>query len=438
MNMNKRNWRVLQGLAASLLLVWSCVTSAQLRYMELHVGEVKTVSVGEVDRVAVGNEEVLSVSVLDTGELLLIPKEAGETDLHLWKPGQRMEQYRIHVQGGNVQRRLSAVRAVLSSYPGLTVRSVDGLLVVEGSLDPQLMDSYTAVIGALPGVVSMVRPTEVQMRKLIRIKAQLIELDEQYRRRVGIRWADAAEGPTIAAVGTLVSNNVYRVVPSGGQVGWGELLDVLPPSNRSLHPFVGFSSALFSTIQLMETTGGARTLAEPVLTTRSGEEATFLSGGEFPYQTVDGNGNPVVNFREYGVQLAIAPTADVDGNIVTSIQAEVSSIDLSSSVGNVPGLLTRRADSVINVRNGETIIISGLLSTHDATAQYAVPGIGRLPVVGGLFRAREKTETRRELVILVTPEIITAPENMPEVFAAEYEDLRDLRERPAPSIGLLE
>ncbi|UAW99504.1 pilus assembly protein N-terminal domain-containing protein [Halopseudomonas nanhaiensis] len=436
--MCKWNWRSLQWFAATILLVCSGETLAQLRHFELHVGEVRTVSVGEVDRVAVGNEDVLSVSVLDTGELLLIPKDAGETDLHLWKPGQRIEQYRVYVQGGNVQRRLGAVRSVLSSYPGLTIREVDGLLVVEGALDPQLMDTYTAVIGALPGVISMVRPTEVQMRKLIRIKAQLIELDEQYRRRVGIRWADAAEGPTIAAVGTLVSNDVYRVVPSGGQVNWGELLDVVPPSNRSLHPFVGFSSALFSTIQLMETTGGARTLAEPVLTTRSGEEARFLSGGEFPYQTVDGNGNPVVNFREYGVQLGIAPTADADGNIVASIEAEVSSIDLSSSVGNVPGLLTRKADSVINVRDGETIIISGLLSTHDANAQYSVPGIGRLPVVGGLFRAREKTETRRELVILVTPEIITAPEQMPTTFAAQYDDLKAVRERPASAIGLLE
>ena len=436
--MCKRTMHGLQWLAAALMIICSAGASAQLRHYELHVGQVKTVSVGEVERVAVGNEDVLSVSVLDTGELLLIPKSAGETDLHIWKPGLRMEQYRIFVQGGNVQRRLGAVRSVLSSYPGLTVRQVDGLLVVEGSLDPELMESYTAVIGALPGVISMVRPTEVQMRKLIRIKAQLIELDEQYRRRVGIRWADAAEGPTIAAVGTLVSNNVYRVVPSGGQVDWGQLLDVVPPSNRSLHPFVGFSSALFSTIQLMETTGGARTLAEPVLTTRSGEEARFLSGGEFPYQTVDGNGNPVVNFREYGVQLGIAPTADADGNIVASIEAEVSSIDLSSSVGNVPGLLTRKADSVINVRDGETIVISGLLSTHDATAQYAVPGIGRLPVVGGLFRAREKTETRRELVILITPEIITAPEAMPAKFAAEYGELRAVREPAAPAIGLLD
>lgn len=414
------------------------MAAGQMRHYDLHVGAVKIVTVGEVDKVAVGNEEVLNVSVLDTGELLLIPKAAGETDLYIWKPGRRMDQYRINVQGGNVERRLRSVRSLTQAFPGLKTRTVDGMIVIEGQLDPSLMPQYGAVVEAIPGIVSLVTPVEVPMRQLIRVKAQLIELDEQYRKRVGIRWADAAEGPTIAAVGSLVTNDIYRVVPSGGAVDWGGLLEVIPANDTGFHPFVGFSSALFSTIQLMETNGGARTLAEPVLTTRSGEEASFLSGGEFPYQTVDGMGNPVVNFREYGVQLSIQPTADGEGNIIASVKAEVSSIDFSSSVGNVPGLLTRKADSVINVRSGETIIISGLLSTNDANAEYAVPGLGKLPILGAMFRARERTENRRELVIMVTPEIVAAPQAMPVEFAAEYEELRKLRERPALAIDLLE
>ncbi|WP_177197302.1 type II and III secretion system protein family protein [Halopseudomonas yangmingensis] len=420
------------------LLLLPTLGHANMQYYDLHVGEVRSLSVGEIERVAVGNESVLNVSVLDSGELLLIPTAAGETDLFLWKPGMRMERFRINVQGGNVHRRLEATRSVMAAFPGLSTRSVDGMIIIEGELDPSLMESYASVVEALPGILSMVKPIEVPMRQLIRVKAQMIEFDEQYRKRVGIRWADAAEGPMVGAVGTLASNDVYRLVPAGGNTNWGELLDVLPANNKSFHPFVGFSSALFSTIQLLEATGGAWTLAEPVLTTRSGESATFLSGGEFPYQTVDGNGNPVVNFRDYGVQLSIEPTADAAGNIMVGIEAEVSSIDLSSSVGSVPGLLTRRTDSVINVKSGETIIISGLLTTNKASSRDAVPGLGRLPVLGAMFRAREESENRRELVILVTPEIVTAPQAMPEPFAAGYEHMRTLMQDSSTRIDLLD
>jgi pilus assembly protein CpaC len=419
---NLLKWALAIWLGLSSSFAWG----QALRHMDLHVGAVKTLPVGEVEKVAVGNEEVLSVSTLDTGELLLIPRQAGESDLFVWKPGLRMQRYRINVIGMNPNRRLATINSVLSGFPGVQARAVDGLIVVEGELDPSLMPLYERIVDGMPGALSLVRPAEVPERDLIRIKVQVIEVDEQYRKRIGIRWADAMEGPTVAAVGTLVRNDFYRIVPSGGSVDWSELLEDLPARNRGFHPFVGFSSALLSTIQLMEQNGVARTLAEPVLTTRSGEVASFLSGGEIPYQIVDQLGNLTTSFKEYGIGLEIQPTADRNGNIMSRVLTEVSSPDLSTAIGNVPALLTRRTESVISARSGETLVISGLLTVQDSNGANKVPGLGSIPLLGGLFRSNEKSEMRRELVILVTPEISSvgpAPAHM----AAHADQLRALR-----------
>lgn len=404
--------------------------------MDLHVGAVKTLRVGEVEKVAVGNEAVLSVSTLDTGELLLIPRQAGESDLFVWKPGLRMQRYRIHVIGMNPNRQLATVNSVLRSFSGVQARAVDGVVVVEGELDPDLMSSYQSVVDGMPGILSLVRPIEVPERDLIRIKVQVIEVDEQYRKRIGIRWSDAVEGPTIAAVGTLVRNDVYRIVPGESNIDWTPLLEDLPPRNRGFHPFVGFSSALLSTVQLMEQNGVARTLAEPVLTTRSGEVASFLSGGQIPYQIVDQLGNLTTSFKEYGIGLEIQPTADRNGNIMSRVLTEVSSPDLSTAIGNVPALLMRRTESVISARSGETLVISGLLTVQDSDGGNKVPGLGNIPLLGSLFRTSEKSEMRRELVILVTPEISSMP--APAHMTAHADQLRSLKGDGQPGLELRE
>lgn len=417
----------LRFLMVLLLFASAPAALSEMNRFSLHVGAVKTVSVGTVDKVAVGNENVVNVSVLDTGELLLIPRTAGETDLYVWKPGQRMLTYRINVLPGNMQHRLSVVRSVLSGFDGIKSRIVDGIIVTEGEIDPIFMDMYLATLQRLPEVVSLVRPAQVPMRDLIRIKAQVVEIDEQYRKEVGIRWADSVEGPTIAAVGTWVDNDIFRIVPADGNADWSSLLESLPPSNHGFHPFVGFSSALLSQIQLIEENGAARTLAEPVLTARSGETATFLSGGEIPYQAVTADGQINVVFREYGIRLEIAPASDQLGNVVSRIVAEVSTVDFRTAINGVPGLLSRRAESTINARSGETIVISGLLSTQDSTDLDKVPVLGDLPIVGGLFRSRNKTEFRKEVVILVTPEIVSSGQALREDTLKNIAELRGLK-----------
>ena len=118
------------------------------------------------------------------------------------------------------------------------------------------------------------------------------------------------------------------------------------------------------------------------------------------------NGQTIVEFKEYGIKLDVSPLVDAGGNVRTAVETEISSLDPSVSVEGAPGLLTRRASTEVNVRSGETIVISGLLSSESSKDIERVPGIGRLPVIGRFFRSRNTREAVSELVIFVTPEVI--------------------------------
>ena len=166
-------------------------------------------------------------------------------------------------------------------------------------------------------------------------------------------------------------------------------------------------------------------LAEPNLTTRSGETASFLAGGEFPIQSVSGLGAVDVEFKEYGIKLDIEPVVDENQNIVSRVMAEVSSIDPSVSIGSIPGLLTRKTESVINVKNNETIVISGLVSSEMSKSVSKFPFLGEIPILGELFKSRDFRDKKSELVIFVTPTIVYPGEERHDAQLARGVELTD-------------
>lgn len=164
-------------------------------------------------------------------------------------------------------------------------------------------------------------------------------------------------------------------------------------------------------------------LAEPNLATRSGETASFLAGGEFPIPVTNGLGATDVEFKEYGIKLDIEPFVDHQQNIISKVVAEVSSIDPSTSVENVPGLLTRRTESVINVKNNETIVISGLVNSEMSKAVSKFPFLGDIPVIGELFKSRNFRDKKTELVIFVTPTVVYPGEESHDKQLARAKEL---------------
>jgi pilus assembly protein CpaC len=145
-----------------------------------------------------------------------------------------------------------------------------------------------------------------------------------------------------------------------------------------------------------------------MLSCRSGGTARFVSGGEVPIPVVDGLGSTDVQYKEYGVILEVRPKADAGGGIYAEIEAELSQIDDSVRVQNLPGFIKRRSSTAVNVRDGETIVIAGLLARERGVSKQSIPGLGRLPALGRLFSSQHKLSRQTELLVLITPHLLTA------------------------------
>nr|WP_295900192.1 pilus assembly protein [uncultured Bdellovibrio sp.] len=158
-------------------------------------------------------------------------------------------------------------------------------------------------------------------------------------------------------------------------------------------------------LQALEGQGYGKILASPNILCRSGKEAEFLAGGEFPIKIMNYKAQDVV-WKRYGILLRVKPKADAAGRISLSIETEVSTLDDSRKVDGIPGILTNRVSSHFDLTRPQTIALSGLLKSEDGNSSQGLPFLSRLPVIGALFSSKDFRENRSELVIFVRPTIL--------------------------------
>lgn len=225
--------------------------------------------------------------------------------------------------------------------------------------------------------------------------------------------------------------------------------------NNSPQGAIGISTnagtlSLDATLRALEEKGVLRTLARPNLAAISGEEATFLAGGEFPYPVPSGKDNVTIDFKPFGVTLKFTPTVEDRGLIRLKVAPEVSALDPSNALKigtfELPSLLVRRAATTIELKDGETFAIAGLFQQDYANTVRQIPWAGDVPVLGALFRSARWKKQETELVILVTPRMVSASDSRalaPDPLVASTEPtaldmiLRGLaQDRPmAPAVG---
>ncbi len=168
-------------------------------------------------------------------------------------------------------------------------------------------------------------------------------------------------------------------------------------------PEIDYSSAT-GAIHFLEENGFGRTLASPTVLCRSGKEAEFFAGGEIPIKNVT-HKSKNVEWKKYGIILKFKPLADFSGKMSLDIETEVSSLDLSSAIEGVPGILVNRIKSHFDLREPRTILLSGLIRNDNGQSSSGLPGLSQIPILGSLFSSKDFRESRTELVVLVRPEI---------------------------------
>lgn len=380
----------------------------------------------KITRIAIGNPEIADVRMLSARDYLLIGKKAGSTSLIVWSANGVREEYSVYVSGDD-QGMASAIQQAIG-YPGITAQMMNGKVLLRGTVKNQY-EHDTAIkiaqlyLGSGGGSTSsattasgtngsqgsatdenIIDLLEMSHPSQIRLEAQLIEINTDDEKNLGIQYwsptlGNSSSGITPGASGLVyVGEDMYN---KRGSFGWiGSHLSTI---DASLHALV--------------TNGKARILSRPSITTMSGKTANILIGGRIPIPTSAGDGEISIDWREYGIRLNIEPVVDGENKITSKVHAEVSTLDYGHTVVennfSIPALASREADAVINVRSGATMAIGGLLNSEDSKTISKIPLLGDLPIIGQFFRHTSKTRDNRELLILITPTLVSEDTEQP-------------------------
>jgi len=251
--------------------------------------------------------------------------------------------------------------------------------------------------------------------KQVRLKVRIVELDRSKLAQFGFNFFSAC-GNNLASTTTGAFPSTMTVTSAGAGAGssvGGKSVSIANPLNFSL-----YSSKLNigATLQDLASMNIAQILAEPTITTMSGQKANFLAGGEFPFPVVQGSGvagqaaTVTILFKSYGVKVEFTPKVNSDGTIDLKVMPEVSALDFSNAVSiagyTIPAISTRRADTEMVLQSGQSFAISGLLDQRTQDTLAKTPGIANIPILGELFKSKNTNHSISELIVIVTPEIV--------------------------------
>ncbi len=435
--MNGMKKRIGLLLAAAMLSFGSACAAEPV---EVSLNESKYMAASGITRLAVGNPAIADVQLLSSGDFLLVGKKAGTTSLIVWSDGGRRTEYTVYV-AGNDRGMASAIQDAIG-YPKVHVQMIEDRVMLRGKVENQYEHDTALKIAGLytggdgSGVIDLL---EMEHPSQIRLEAQIIEINSDYTKNLGIQYWSQTPGSNSNSDSSTGNSNSGITVGTAGLFYGGEDFS----SNRKHGGWLGSHVANVNvTLQALINEGKARILSRPSITTMSGKAANILIGGRIPIPVSDGNGNVSIDWHEYGMKLNIEPVVDSEDKITSKVHAEVSTLDYSHGVKidsfSVPGIATREAESEVNVRSGMTMAIGGLINSEDAKIVSKIPLLGDLPIIGRFFRHTSNTRDKREVIILITPTLVAddTPVPMSRRMKESYEEIeRTARNRELVETG---
>lgn len=433
--MNGMKKRIGLLLAAAMLSFGSACAAEPV---EVSLNESKYMAASGITRLAVGNPAIADVQLLSSGDFLLVGKKAGTTSLIVWSDGGRRTEYTVYV-AGNDRGMASAIQDAIG-YPKVHVQMIEDRVMLRGKVENQYEHDSALKIAGLytggdgSGVIDLL---EMEHPSQIRLEAQIIEINSDYTKNLGIQYWSQTPGSNSSSGSSSDNPNNNITVGTAGLFYGGEDFS----STRKHGGWLGSHVANVNvTLQALINEGKARILSRPSITTMSGKTANILIGGRIPIPVSDGNGNVSIDWHEYGMKLNIEPVVDSEDKITSKVHAEVSTLDYSHGVKidsfSVPGIATREAESEVNVRSGMTMAIGGLINSEDAKIVSKIPLLGDLPIIGRFFRHTSNTRDKREVIILITPTLVV--DDTPVPMSRRMKESYEASERAARNRELVE
>ena len=369
-----------------------------------------------IERIAVGSVDVAEATAVSPTEIMLNGKTPGETSLIVWQQGGERQFFNVlvHASSFTVDDRLDSLRRELrTELPGQTLRisSENGLIFLRGTVKDLTSSERAVQIASTAGkVVNLlyvdVPPAEPQ----ILLKVRFASLDRTKLKQLGLNVFSTGAANTVGTV-TTQQFSPPSVTP-GTSAG--------APATSSITSLLNLfifrpDLNLGATLAALEQSEVVQVLAEPNVLTANGKQGSILAGGQYPYPVVQGVSGTAtaaitIEFKEFGVRLNFIPTITPRGTIRLQVAPEVSSLDFANGVTisgfTVPGVDIRRVRTEVELSEGQSFAIGGLLDNRETETFSKIPFIGDVPVLGKLFQSINKTKTNTELIVIVTPEIV--------------------------------
>jgi len=358
----------------------------------------------DIGRISTSNPDIVDASPVTTREILLHGKAFGTVTLVVWSKSGQRNFYNI-----TVEQNLDPLRKLLKdTFPNdaVHVESSRDSLALTGLVSTKDVADRAAAL-ATPFAKTIVNNLQVVpiTEKQVLLRVKFVELDRTATSQFAVNLVSTGATNTIGRVGTG-----QFPAPSPTQVGGGQNQFTITDALTIFAFRPDLNLAAF--IKALQSRSLLQILAEPNLVTTNGKEASFLVGGEFPVPVLQGGGNAgavTIMFREFGVRLTFNPQITPNHTIKLYVKPEVSTLDFSNAVSlngfTIPALSSRKMETNIELGEGQTFIIAGLIDSRVTDAVSHVPGLANLPIIGNLFKSKDESKNRTELVVMVTPEI---------------------------------
>lgn len=380
--------------------------------------------------VFIANPDIADLQVPDHTSFIVFGKKAGHTTAFVTSASGAVTQYAITVTrpvddiGADLRAQVPNAAVQVTSLP-------NGLLISGHVAAPADAEKLKAVARQYLGdKENLTFDVKIDQATQVNLQVRIAEVSKQATKNFGFNWSAILNNGTIAIgllTGRVPVTSFGNFVPSPAPNNF----DSIGLGYRS----PGGSVNVSSLIDALQNEGLITVLAEPNLTTISGEPANFLAGGEFPIPVSEGNQQISIEFKRFGVSLAFTPTVLDANRLSIKVAPEVSELSSAGAVTinsiTVPGLSVRRADTTVELASGQSFAIAGLLQNNASNNVQQIPALGDLPVLGALFRSTQFQRNESELVIIITPYIVrpvarTADLHLPSeglVYANDIEQI---------------
>ena len=434
----------------------------------------------DVLRVVVGSEDVVRVTPLppNNNEFLITSREhSGTTTLLVWTVDGAKYEYTIHVEDSG----LSEIIERMINLPDVHVKKVGDRILLSGTVKNQYERNYAIQTARLytggsteaslnfgstidPSMDTQAAKDESSSGNLasgnqvqsggdiidllqilnptkIRFEAQIVEITSDNAKDLGIQYGRQGTGGVFRFgedYDRTENVETYRYYDS--TTGRWDVYTLSSGShirrfgNNPIKWIEQRFAPINAQINALVNNGKARILSRPTITTLAGEEAAIQVGGEIPYTVVGVDGFATTSFKNYGIILQLKPVVDAENRITSAIHTEVSNLS-GQTVNGMPVIATRRADTVMTLQSGATMIVGGLMDSSESKAISKIPILGDIPIIGEFFKYTSKRRDKRELIILITPYLVSDDDTYHSGMTDDMRDLYNAGQREKNSLN---